>query len=208
MDNGRDRFEALYAGQRNFFRIVQVILNVVLAAIQTMHLNVRIFCIIYLFCRGKRTLPDDSIVPCQWINVFRADVVDTDTSRINDLRSVRVDRHPLNDRNIRDSAKRSFALLRFVRFYFPIVFQENSIYEILFLFPFERDVYALVHQEVCPILANLFRHAYRISVAFQFFNAIPYRVTVEVLDIPFVPVSPHADQIVEISANCIVAKLL
>ena len=185
-----------------------MVLDVVLAAVQPVNLDVCVLCIVNLFCGGKRTLPDDSIVPCQGINVRRADIVDTDAPRINNFGSVRIDGHSLNDRNIRDRSNRCFSLLRFVRLDLPIVFRENRVYELLLLLPLERDVYPLVHQQVCPVLADLFRHAYGISVAFQFFNAIPYRVTVEVLDIPFVPVSPHADQLVEINANCIEAQLL
>ena len=185
-----------------------MVLDVVLAAVQPVNLNVCVLCIVNLFCGGKRTLPDDSIVPCQGINVRRADIVDTDAPRINNFGSVRIDGHSLNDRNIRDRSKCCFSLLRFVRLDLPVVFRENRVYELLLLLPLERDVYPLVHQQVCPVLADLFRHAYGISVALQFFNAIPDCVTVKVLDIPFVPVSPHTDQLVEVNANCIEAQFL
>ena len=206
--NRRDCFKALYTGQWHFIRIIQMVLNVVLAAVQPVNLNVCVLCIVNLFCGGKRTLPDDSIVPCQGINVRRADIVDTNAPRISNFGSVRIDEHSLNDRNIRYRSKRCLSLLRFVRLDLPVVFRENRVYELLLLLPLERDVYPLVHQKVCPVLAYLFRHAYGISVAFQFFNAIPYRVTVEVLDIPFVPVSPHSDQLVEIKINGIESQLL
>ena len=185
-----------------------MVLDVVLAAVQPVNLNVCVLCIVHLFCRGERTLSDDSIVPCQGINVRRADIVDTNAPRISNFGSVRIDEHSLNDRNIRYRSKRCLSLLRFVRLDLPVVFRENRVYELLLLLPLERDVYPLVHQKVCPVLAYLFRHAYGISVAFQFFNAIPYRVTVEVLDIPFVPVSPHSDQLVEIEINGIESQLL
>ena len=84
---------------------------------------------------------------------------------------------------------------------FPIIISKNRIYKFLLLLALKRDIHTLIHQQVCPILADFLSHVDGISVAFQFFDAVPHRIAVEVFHISVIPGFPYVDQVVELAID-------
>ena len=109
------------------------------------------------------------------------------SSGVSDLCCIRVNAHILHDWNISNCTNSGFPLLQFIGFDFPVIIGKNRIYKFLLLLALKRDIHALVHQQVRPVLADFLAHVDGISVAFQFFDAIPHRITVEVFYIAVIP---------------------
>lgn len=86
-------------------------------------------------------------------------IVKSDTGNIarNGL-SALVDRLADHTRDIRYSSECRFHFLHFVRLDREVVLRQDAINERLFFLPLKCDLDFLVHQEVSPVLANLFRH--------------------------------------------------
>ena len=145
MNHRRNCLKPFHAGQRDFLCIIQMVLNVILAVAQPVHLDVSIFCVIDLPSGCERALANNTVIPRQRVDVPGADVVDANAARINNFCCIWVNSHAFHHRHIRNGSYCRFALLRFVSLDLPIVIGKNSIDKFLFLFAFKRDVDSLVH---------------------------------------------------------------
>ena len=172
--------------------------------------NLHIQIIVTVSCNNgsKRALSNKPVSPRKREYVLNRNIVKNNAGRValNNFSAI-VYFLPNNARNISNSAERRLHFLHLVRLDFKVIFSQNAVNKLLLFCPFKSDFDLLVHQEVCPILAQLLRHAKRIPFAFYDILAVSDSVIVKVLYIPLIPRFPHIHAAIKSLGDCGISKL-
>ena len=158
---------------------------------------------------GKGAFSDDTILPGERKNIVDGNIVNDDSIRIarNSLAAV-IDRLASDAWNICHSAKRGLHFLHLVSLNGEVVLRKNPVNELLFFFPFQRDLDLLVHQEIGPIFADLFPHAERGPPAAYPLIPVIALIAVEVLHIPHIPGAPILHLVIKVCRDCSIVQLV
>ena len=141
--------------------------------------------------------------------MLNSHIVKSDTGNIarNGL-SALVDRLTDHTRDICYSSECRFHFLHFVRLDREVVLRQDAINERLFFLPLKCDLDFLVHQEVRPVLTNLFRHTEACTVALCPLMSVISPVLVEPLDFSDVPRLPKGHVCIEFLWDCRIPEFL
>ena len=216
MDYPRNPLKAPYSAQIRFCKdsvahLVNPVLNIVFTTglVLAVYLQIDIAVTAPRYHGGKGAFSDDTILPGEWENIVDGNIVNNDSIRIpgNRLAAV-IDRLASDPRDIGHSAKRGFHFLHLIGLNREVVLRKNPVDELLFFFPFQRDLDLLVHQEISPIFADLFPHAERGSPAAYPLIPVIALIAVEVLHIPHIPGAPNLHLVVKVGRDSSIVQLI
>ena len=215
MNQRRNLFKALYIFEpflgKHFTAVVKdtVLDNIVSVIFFAVDLQINIVLTVSRNSGRKRALTDIAVLPRQRINVLNGYIIEDKPRSVsrNDFAAL-ADLLSDNSWDICNSAKCGLHLLHFVCFNAEVVLRQNLVNELLFFLPLKCDFDLFVHQEVCPVLAQLLPHSERIALAVYYAFAVADCVIVKPFDIPLIPALPLCHLAIECFGDCGIAKLV
>ena len=157
----------------------------------------------------ERAFCDKSILPSQRKDVLDCHIIKLDAGNItrHDFATF-VNCLPNHTWNVRHGSERRLHFLHFVRLDREVVRRQNPVDKLLLLLAFKRDLNLLIHQEVRPVLTNLFRHTEACTVALCPLMPVISPVLMEPLDFADVPRLPKGHVCIEFLWDCRIPEFL
>ena len=189
---------------------IDAVLNDIVAVVPTpVYLQIQIIFSSPRDFGRKRALADISILPGQRVNVLDGHIVQHDTGCVagHNIPAF-ADFLPNNPWDIGHSAQCGLQLLHFVRLDGEVILRQHQVNKVLLFLTLKCDLDFLVHQEISPILAQLFSHAKGVAPTLHLSLTVLHSVVVEAFYIALIPAFPLVHFAVEAVRDGGIAQLI